>query len=193
MKTFMKGLVKVLLIVLLLVITAAAVLYIEGYYDFTFIDRKRVMNVLPALISGEEETVSPYQDAYTAPRAPGDNLSQFTHPEAVGGGESDAETEAFELLDAAEAISNGWIITDTDYDRSTHIITERKQRLLYTISCKAAIKGGRRYGVEHIKWICDRLFVKNPGGSVIRTCPHGRPVAFEIKRSSIDRQFGRLE
>lgn len=126
MKTFMKGLVKVLLIVLLLVITAAAVLYIEGYYDFTFIDRKRVMNVLPALISGEEETVSPYQDAYTAPRAPGDNLSQFTHPEAVGGGESDAETEAFELLDAAEAISNGWIITDTDYDRSTHIITERK-------------------------------------------------------------------
>ena len=64
---------------------------------------------------------------------------------------------------------------------------------LFQSACKAAIKGGRRYGIEHIKWICDRLFVKNPGGSVIRTCPHGRPVAFEIKRSSIDRQFGRLE
>ena len=64
---------------------------------------------------------------------------------------------------------------------------------LFQSACKAAIKGGRKYGIDHIKWICDRLFVKNPGGSVIRTCPHGRPVAFEIKRSSIDRQFGRLE
>ena len=64
---------------------------------------------------------------------------------------------------------------------------------LFQSACKAAIKGGRKYGIEQIKWICDRLFVKNPGGSVIRTCPHGRPVAFEIKRSSIDRQFGRLE
>ena len=126
MKTFLKGLVKVLLVAVLLVITAAAVLYIEGYYDFTFIDRHQVMNVLPGL-SGEEETVSPYQDAYTAPRAPGDNLSLFTHPEAVGAEtEEGEEAEPFRLLDAAEAITNGWIITDTDYDRSTHIITERK-------------------------------------------------------------------
>jgi len=28
--------------------------------------------------------------------------------------------------------------------------------------------------------------------AVIRVCPHGRPVAFEIKKSSIDRQFARL-
>ena len=30
-------------------------------------------------------------------------------------------------------------------------------------------------------------------GGVIRTCPHGRPVAFEIKKTAMDRQFGRLE
>ncbi len=64
---------------------------------------------------------------------------------------------------------------------------------LFQASCKAAIKGGRVYDTTHIKWICDRLFVKpKDGGSVIRTCPHGRPVAFEVKRSSIDRQFARL-
>lgn len=64
---------------------------------------------------------------------------------------------------------------------------------LFQASCKAAIKGGRVYDTAHIKWICDRLFVKpKDGGSVIRTCPHGRPVAFEVKRSSIDRQFARL-
>lgn len=64
---------------------------------------------------------------------------------------------------------------------------------LWQASCKAAIKGGRVYDIAHIKWICDRL-LKKPGADnqVIRTCPHGRPVAFEIKKSSIDRQFARL-
>jgi len=64
---------------------------------------------------------------------------------------------------------------------------------LFQSACKAAIKGGRVYDMAHIRWICDRLFVKpKDGGSVIRTCPHGRPVAFEVKKSSIDRQFARL-
>ncbi len=68
------------------------------------------------------------------------------------------------------------------------------EKALYQASCKAAIKGGRRYGIEHIKWICDRI-LKDPGddGTVIKTCPHGRPIAFEIKKTSIERQFLRLE
>ena len=65
---------------------------------------------------------------------------------------------------------------------------------LWQSSCKAAIKGGRVYDIAHIKWICDRLLKKPDAmNSVIRTCPHGRPVAFEIKKSSIDRQFDRLK
>ncbi|MBR5447823.1 MAG: hypothetical protein IKV40_05300, partial [Clostridia bacterium] len=63
---------------------------------------------------------------------------------------------------------------------------------LFQSACKAAVKGGRIYDMAHIKWICDRLFVKGENGSVIRTCPHGRPVAFEVKKASIDRQFARL-
>ena len=64
---------------------------------------------------------------------------------------------------------------------------------LWQASCKAAIKGGRIYDIAHIRWICDRLLKKPDGDNqVIRTCPHGRPVAFEIKKSSIDRQFARL-
>ena len=68
------------------------------------------------------------------------------------------------------------------------------EKALYQASCKAAIKGGRYYGVDHIKWICRKL-LKAPGldGKVIKTCPHGRPVAFEIKKSSIERQFSRIE
>lgn len=65
---------------------------------------------------------------------------------------------------------------------------------LWQASCKAAIKGGRVYDMAHIHWLCDRLLIKpeKEGASVIRTCPHGRPVAFEIKKNSIERQFARL-
>ncbi|MBE6714361.1 MAG: DNA mismatch repair endonuclease MutL [Ruminococcaceae bacterium] len=64
---------------------------------------------------------------------------------------------------------------------------------LYQASCKAAIKGGRVYGRDHIEWLCKKLLQEpDENGSVIKTCPHGRPVAFEIKKNSIERQFERL-
>ena len=64
---------------------------------------------------------------------------------------------------------------------------------LYQASCKAAIKGGRLYTGDSIKWICDRILcVPKDGSSAIKTCPHGRPVAFEIRKNSIERQFSRL-
>lgn len=68
------------------------------------------------------------------------------------------------------------------------------EKALYQAACKAAIKGGRHYGIDHIKWLCNQL-LKTPDddGKVIKTCPHGRPVAFEIKKTSIERQFSRLE
>lgn len=63
---------------------------------------------------------------------------------------------------------------------------------LWQAACKAAIKGGRIYDTAHLRWICDRLLQKPDGNrSPIRTCPHGRPVAFDIMKSSIERQFER--
>lgn len=64
---------------------------------------------------------------------------------------------------------------------------------LWQASCKAAMKGGILYDEASMRWICDRLLQKpDERGAVIRTCPHGRPVAFEIRKTAIDRQFGRL-
>lgn len=68
------------------------------------------------------------------------------------------------------------------------------EKALYQAACKAAIKGGRHYDFEHIDWICKKLLKKpDADGKVIKTCPHGRPVAFEIKKTSIERQFSRIE
>ena len=61
------------------------------------------------------------------------------------------------------------------------------EKALYQASCKAAVKGGREYSPEHIQWIVDKLMKL----SDITFCPHGRPVAMVIKKSTLDRQFGR--
>ena len=62
------------------------------------------------------------------------------------------------------------------------------EKALYQASCKAAIKIGREYGMEHLKWICDKLLVLDD----IKVCPHGRPVAFEMTKSAIEKQFKRI-
>ena len=63
------------------------------------------------------------------------------------------------------------------------------EKALYQASCKAAIKAGRIYDTVHIKWICDRVLTLDN----IRYCPHGRPVAFEITKHFLERQFERIK
>ena len=61
------------------------------------------------------------------------------------------------------------------------------EKALYQASCKAAIKAGREYPVEYEKWIVEQL-QKIPD---ITFCPHGRPVAMELSKKNMDRQFER--
>lgn len=63
----------------------------------------------------------------------------------------------------------------------------RFERALYQCSCKAAIKAGRVYDSGHIKWICDRVLTLDN----IKYCPHGRPIAFEISKHFLEKQFER--
>ncbi len=61
------------------------------------------------------------------------------------------------------------------------------EKALYQASCKAAIKAGRVYPVEHNLWIIRKL-MDIPD---ITVCPHGRPVAMEFSKRNMDRQFER--
>ena len=57
------------------------------------------------------------------------------------------------------------------------------------IACKAATKGGYRSSAEELKTLAERILSSND----IMYCPHGRPVAFEIKRRELEKQFGRIQ
>ncbi len=64
---------------------------------------------------------------------------------------------------------------------------ERKDRALFTVACKAALKAGVPNDPAHNKWILDKLFAD---GS-IKYCPHGRPVAKMFLRRDVDKWFDR--
>ena len=61
------------------------------------------------------------------------------------------------------------------------------EKALYQAACKAAIKAGRDYPAEHIAWLVDKLMALPD----ITVCPHGRPVAMEMKKRTLDHQFER--
>lgn len=61
------------------------------------------------------------------------------------------------------------------------------EKALYQAACKAAIKAGREYAPGHIEWIVGKL-MELPD---ITFCPHGRPVAMELSKAALDRQFDR--
>ena len=61
------------------------------------------------------------------------------------------------------------------------------EKALYQAACKAALKAGRAYADEHVKWIVDKLMTIPD----ITFCPHGRPVALEMSHHTLDKQFDR--
>ena len=65
----------------------------------------------------------------------------------------------------------------------------RREKLLYQIACKAAIKGGRQYDEAHISWLVEEV-LSLPDVTV---CPHGRPIAFHLTKKELDRQFDRIK
>lgn len=61
------------------------------------------------------------------------------------------------------------------------------EKALYQSACKAAIKAGDLNTREELEALVDRLMACPE----ITHCPHGRPVAFIMTRSSVERRFGR--
>lgn len=65
----------------------------------------------------------------------------------------------------------------------------RRETALYQIACKAAIKGGRVYDRSVSEWIVKKV-LELPD---VIVCPHGRPIAYRLTKSELDRQFERIK
>ena len=62
----------------------------------------------------------------------------------------------------------------------------RTDRILATMACKSAVKAGSVSDPEELALIAERVM-----SGEIRYCPHGRPVAVEMTRTSLDKSFKR--
>lgn len=103
----------------------------------------------------------------------GDILSITALPGDIGW--SDGEQLFIELL------------TQMDEMKNT-IMSEKKERLLYTISCKAAIKANMRISNIEMEKLVEKVFkLEN-----INTCPHGRPIVISMTKKQIEKDFKRI-
>lgn len=67
------------------------------------------------------------------------------------------------------------------------IIDSKKERLLYTIACKAAIKANSYRREEELAALVEAVFELDN----INTCPHGRPIVIKMTKKEIEKEFGR--
>ena len=65
----------------------------------------------------------------------------------------------------------------------------RREKALYQVACKAAIKGGRVYDRSIIEWLVSRVLALPD----ITVCPHGRPIAYRLTKTELDKQFDRIK
>lgn len=73
-------------------------------------------------------------------------------------------------------------------DMNTQLITKNKERLLYTISCKASIKANMEISEQEMNSLVAKVFnLKN-----INTCPHGRPIVISMSKKEIEKDFKRI-
>lgn len=97
-----------------------------------------------------------------------------------------AEIETSSAQDSFVELVSKLALGETEAQRAKYDFFEKA---LYQTSCKAAIKAGRVYEKEHIEWIVDRVLILDN----IKYCPHGRPIAFEVTKHSLEKQFERIK
>ena len=70
--------------------------------------------------------------------------------------------------------------------RTGRSLAERRENLLHTMACKAAIKAGMHSDERELRVLVDRV-----QSGEIKYCPHGRPVAVKLTRYELEKLFKR--
>lgn len=70
--------------------------------------------------------------------------------------------------------------------RTGRSLEERRENLLHTMACKAAIKGGWKSDPSELKVLIEKV-----QSGEVRFCPHGRPVAVRLTKYELEKMFKR--
>ena len=71
--------------------------------------------------------------------------------------------------------------------RTGRNLDEKREALLHTMACKAAIKGGWHTDPKEWEAVVHEVLTRND----LKYCPHGRPICLELTASQLERQFKR--
>ena len=64
--------------------------------------------------------------------------------------------------------------------------SERRENLLHTMACKAAVKGGWKSDPSELRALVDKV-----QSGEVKYCPHGRPVAVKLTKYELEKMFKR--
>ena len=73
-------------------------------------------------------------------------------------------------------------------ENKAEIITEKQDRLLYTIACKAAVKANHVLSPSEQKELAEKVLDFDN----INTCPHGRPITISMSKKEMEKLFKRI-
>ena len=79
-------------------------------------------------------------------------------------------------------------LIDGFLENKQEIISEKMQRALYTIACKAAVKANHKFDNAQLEALLKEILaLKN-----INTCPHGRPIIVTMSQKELEKEFKRI-
>jgi DNA mismatch repair protein MutL len=100
------------------------------------------------------------------------------------GGRSYALKEYPEVFRAEEARD---ILLSLLEEAAGTAVEDRRDRMIATMACKAAIKAGEPLTREKMGYLLEELFKTSQPA----LCPHGRPIVVRVEKSTIDKGLGR--
>ena len=92
-----------------------------------------------------------------------------------------------QYIEAAEIADCVTEMADYIAQGKNDIFAEKMDWFYHNVACRSAIKAGNKNSVQELMSIVKTL-EDNPD---IRYCPHGRPITIVMKKSEIEKQFGR--
>ncbi|MBP5350192.1 MAG: hypothetical protein J6Z13_07575, partial [Clostridia bacterium] len=113
----------------------------------------------------------------------------FAFAESKSGVEISAIPSDVAIPDAEDLFKKSVAALEEGRGDPTVTARERRERALYQVACKAAIKGGRLYATEQLEYLVRRV-MEDPSVTV---CPHGRPIAIRLTKEELDRRFDRIK